>query len=232
DVGINRVRLDIGYQAGRYGEVRLGIARGTIDASVNVGRNTFPETEFDFGGLILEANLDRLDNAAVPRSGSAAGLIITRADDGFGSTDDYTKVEFTSALFGSRGPHTLFVNLDVGVSPGSELPIYDEFSAGGFSSLSGFQQNELTGQALGVLRLGYYHEIGLLPLGFGNSVVFGGWIEAGNVWEDEDDAGIDDLLYTATLALGADTAFGPVYLGYGWAESGDDQLYLSVGSTF
>ncbi|MEM8994024.1 MAG: hypothetical protein AAGF23_04450 [Acidobacteriota bacterium] len=37
---------------------------------------------------------------------------------------------------------------------------------------------------------------------------------------------------TGSLMLGAETAFGPVYLAYGRAETGDDRLYLSVGTTF
>ena len=56
-------------------------------------------------------------------------------------------------------------------------------------------------------------------------------LEAGNVWQNENDFG-EDLIETVTVYAGTDTLIGPVYLAYGWAEEGTSVFYLSLGQTF
>ena len=48
------------------------------------------------------------------------------------------RVELRAAQYWTRGRHTGFGQLNGGVSPGSQLPLYDRFRLGGFFSLSGF----------------------------------------------------------------------------------------------
>jgi len=66
----------------------------------------------------------------------------------------------------------------------------------------------------------------------GGGVYVGGTLEAGNAWASIDDAGIDDLLGAGLVVLGAETIFGPVHLGYGSAEGGEDSFYLLLGRVF
>ncbi len=66
----------------------------------------------------------------------------------------------------------------------------------------------------------------------GKGVYAGGWLEAGNFWPSRDDVRLDDLRYAVTLALGAETVVGPVYLAVGLAEHGRRQIYLSIGPSF
>jgi len=47
-----------------------------------------------------------------------------------------------------------------------------------------------------------------------------------------DIAAIQGWTGLVTLLLGADTLVGPVFLAYGWAESGHERLYLTVGRSF
>ncbi len=57
-------------------------------------------------------------------------------------------------------------------------------------------------------------------------------MEAGNVWNDLGDMSLDDLIVAASGFAGADTPLGPVYLAYGYAEGGNDSVYLFLGQTF
>ena len=57
-------------------------------------------------------------------------------------------------------------------------------------------------------------------------------LEAGNVWQFSDEIGIDDLLYSGSVFLGAETPIGPVYLALGYHESGDTAAYFYVGNPF
>ena len=67
-------------------------------------------------------------------------------------------------------------------------------------------------------------DIGFAHLSVGTS------LEYGNVWENRSDIDIGDGLFAGSLFLGADTAVGPVYLGYGLAEGGNSSFYLYVGA--
>jgi NTE family protein len=57
-------------------------------------------------------------------------------------------------------------------------------------------------------------------------------VEAGGVWDRWGDASASDLTWSASLLVGADTRFGPLYLGYGRAETGEDAFYFFLGRLF
>jgi NTE family protein len=52
------------------------------------------------------------------------------------------------------------------------------------------------------------------------------------VWDRGRDIELGDLLWAGTLALGADTGIGPVFVAYGVAEDGDDRVYVALGTLF
>jgi NTE family protein len=56
--------------------------------------------------------------------------------------------------------------------------------------------------------------------------------EAGNVWEFESDISFGDLEYAGSLFLGVKTPVGPVYLAWGYHESGESTLYFYLGHPF
>ncbi len=60
----------------------------------------------------------------------------------------------------------------------------------------------------------------------------GGPREGGNVWQDDDDVGFDDLRLAGSVFVGLDSPIGPVYLAYGHAEGGNDSVYLFLGQPF
>ena len=79
---------------------------------------------------------------------------------------------------------------------------------------------------MGFLRLGYMRRINdfnLFPTYVGLT------LESGNVWEKTNDMALDDLIMAGSIFLGIDTFLGPVYLGYGKAESGHDSIYFYLG---
>jgi NTE family protein len=100
---------------------------------------------------------------------------------------------------------------------------------GGLFNLSGYQQEELTGQHLGLLRLGYMRKINdfnLMPAYMGVT------LEKGNVWQDDNDIDFDSLDTAGSLFLGLDTFLGPIYLGYGLAEGNNNSFYFYLGDIF
>lgn len=231
DIGSLSGRLDFGLELGEYGEVRLGLLRGRADAEPSVGATDLPTFDVDAGGFTGSLTIDRLDSAGVPREGELARVEVYRTEPRLGSDLRYDKLAAYYWHFASKGRQTWLLALSGGSSLGSDLPAYDEFLLGGPFSLSGYRPGELRGHYFGVARSGYLFRLAELPRVLGTGVYAGGWLEAGNVWQDSDAIG-DGLIYTATLAAAAETRLGLLFMGYGVADDGQDSFFLSLGQRF
>jgi NTE family protein len=110
-----------------------------------------------------------------------------------------------------------------------DAPLESLFRSGGFLRLSGYEENEITGQHLGLLQSVYLRRINdfnLLPTYFGAS------LELGNAWDDTSDISWDTTLAAGSLFLGVDTFIGPLYVGYGYTEGGNHAGFLFLGNPF
>ncbi len=219
----------LGAQLGRYGETRIGVLRGRVRARPSVGSPDLPLLAVPTAAYAARVLIDRLDDPNFPSQGRRALLDVYLARRDLGSDVSYDRVLGSIVQIYSRGRHHVFLGLDGGTDLGTDLPFYDEFPVGGLFSLSGFKEGQLRGQVFGVARSGYYRRSGRLSGVFGRGIYLGGWLEAGNAWASSRDVGVNDLRYAATLVLGVDTYFGPLFLGYGHADGGHDAFYLSMG---
>ena len=223
------LRLDLGYEFGRYGELRLGLdwgwatprhKTGVVPPDVTVASGeTYHRT-----GIVLSATADRLDSAKVPKRGGLAHLEGFQGIEELGSDDTYTRIELLTSQFWTRGRHTLFGNLNGGASPNGELPVYDQFTLGGLFSLSAFAPHELRGDNYAVARLGYYYRLFRI-------LYVGGFVEAARIAPQPADL-VDDAILTTTALVVADTPIGPLYVGVGNAEQGRRQAYVLLGRQF
>ena len=151
----------------------------------------------------------------------------------FGSDDSYNKLMLNALGAFSYKKHTLLVNAELGDNLGDEIPFYDEYTLGGFLNLSGYRNEELTGQNACLGQLIYYYQVFKAPVAFIDSVYLGCSLEAGNVWNKRSDFRFDKLLIAGSAFVGLDTMIGPVYLAYGLAQKAKaGQIYLFVGKRF
>ncbi len=217
--------LDFGYQAGTYAEVRLGALGGFGGTTLETG-SVPPEIaddirDINFGGARLLVRADRLDSVTIPRKGWSSSFRAFESLEALGADDEYTKLYWGGEKFASRGRHTGFGGAEAGWSSG-DLPLYDEFTLGGFASMSGYEDRELRGQYLGQGRLGYYYQIL-------KSWYLGGWAEAGNAWQLGEPIKFSNLRYSGTLILAKDTIIGPLYVAYARADGGRNKFYFILG---
>ena len=174
---------------------------------------------------------DSLDDVAFPSGGMRAELGYRRYFDGFGGAAAAQGIRASVDYARSFGAHTLLAGARLSRPLGGAngvLQIYD--SIGGFAKLSGFSEDVRYGQANALGRLIYYRRFARADKLFDSPVYIGATLERGNAWLDAEDACACDLLTAGSVFFGADTFFGPMYLGYGRASSGDDAVYLSFGS--
>jgi NTE family protein len=135
----------------------------------------------------------------------------------------------TGSMVIGGGKNSALVNYELGYSFDDKAPLERWFRLGGLGRLSGLIPLQLTGRHFGLATLAYYRRLNEFEL---LQAYAGATIEAGNVWDYSADIGLDDLLYSASLFFGANTPLGPVYLAWGYHESGDSTIYFYVGNPF
>ena len=220
--------FDVGVQFRNWGEIRLGPRVGKSKARTTT-TSEFDALDVDEGAWNLRAILDQLDKAFFPRHGTYWQLDGFLSTESLGADDDYDKLSLLGVYLTSRGDHTVGFGVEGGTDLGSDLPIYDKFTLGGFLNLSGFERDELRGDLFGLLSFTYYYRLAEGALG---SYYLGTALQAGDVWADSSDVELDELRPSATLFVGLDTALAPIYVGWGYAEGGRKEYYLFVGRVF
>ena len=175
-------------------------------------------------------SLDTLNNLYFPRTGARGSIEFLAGVDALGADEEYQQVlaGLTGAFpIGER--NSLILGASFNTTLDDDAPIESLFRGGGFLRLSGFEENEIAGQHLGLVEAIYLRRINdfnLLPTYLGASLEFG------NTWNDTSDISWDDTLYAGSLFLGVDSFLGPVYLGYGYTEGGNNTGFLFLGNPF
>jgi NTE family protein len=221
--------FDVGAQFGNYGQISIGPEAGAAELG---GLEGMSDIDADLGGLRLQVTLDVQDNAFFPRHGSYVRLDAYASREGLGADDEYERVELLAThAFGVGKAGTLLASVGGGTPLGSELPIYDPFSLGGWLNLSGLGRDELIGDRYAIARLAYYRRLGF-ESGLLGTPYIGGSLESGQAWLPDDDPSLSDFQLAGSLFVGTETVLGPFYFAYGLTESGQDKFYVLLGRVF
>ena len=221
--------LALGADIGRNAIVRIGVSRGSANTLINTGSLESPDEKFREGGVRLRAQFDNLDDPSFPRAGRAATLDYYTSLAAFGATSNYRKLEATYQDQISFGRHTFSGGLRYGRGYGSALPVFDQFSLGGFLQLSGYRPGELLGGQVAFGRLTYYQRMSNLQNPFGKNVYLGLSAEAGRIRNNFRNLSDSETKNSVGLFAGFDTVLGPIYLGYGRTQERATNFYLFLG---
>jgi len=222
--------LDLGSQVTNYGELRVGVVGGSRTFTLNSGPQELAPTDgdADVGAVRVRLRIDQLDSVKFPRSGYAATAEIVDSQKTLGARDNYTRWEADAQTAVSFGDNTVGLALKGGGAVGSApLPVYDQFSFGGFLRLSGYQTGQFYGESIAFGRLMYYRKLSKAVLTEG--VYAGASLEAGRIGGQLLPGNATGLVTTGSLFLAADTPLGPMYLGYGMGEDDNRTLYFFLG---
>ena len=225
--------FDIGADFGDVGELRIGPSYGQVESQPRIGAASLPIYRNTLGGIRLRFGVDTLEgDTGFPTSGSYLRLNSFFARGSLGSDISYDKAELMAVQVFGNDSHSLILTTDIGSSLHTTIPFYDQFTLGGFLSLSGLRQQQLRGQQLFSMHAIYLHRLGSLPSVLGDGFYFGASLEGGNVWDNTQSISIRHLQYGSALFLGADTVLGPLYFGTGFSQSGNQSFYLYIGLPF
>ena len=101
--------------------------------------------------------------------------------------------------------------------------------AASFGSLSGLQEEELSGQHFGIVSLTFYRRVSNLQW---LPAYLGGSIELGGAWNRWGDLSLDQSTLGGSVFLGVDSPLGPLYFALGQAEGGKSSAHLYLGKLF
>ena len=208
--------------------------RGAGDGRVKTGDAVLPNFEFHTGGLFARLGVDTLDDAQIPKRGTRASVEWTDARRTLGADSDFDTLAGSVDhvwSWGRRERNTLRFGLEYATTREPDNQVYNNFPLGGFLRLSGLERGEISGPHAGLLRLMYYREIRSNGGGLFNLPLYlGGSLEAGNVWQNRSDVGLDSLVTNGSLFAGIDTWLGLLFFGAGFSEHGDSSFYLFLGN--
>ena len=222
--------LEFGRELGRVGEFRFGVYRGFGEARVKVGDPSIPNIDFDTGGAFVRLRFDTLDNARFPRSGLLSDLQWTLSRPGLGADAEFDTIEGEILQTWSRGKNSVQLGLGYATTLESDNTIQDYFPLGGFLRLSGLERGEISGPHAALAKLVYYRRLGDTSGILDTPVYLGLSAEAGNVWQTRSEMNFDSLLLNGSVFVGLDTYIGPVYFAAGFAEGGQSNVYLFIGT--
>jgi NTE family protein len=224
------VGLDIGRELGRVGEFRVGMFRGVGEARVKVGDPALPNEDFNTGGAFARLRFDSFDNARFPRRGLRSDIKWTLSRPGFGADIRFDTIEGEVTQTWSRGKNNLQLGLSYATTLEADSAVQDFFPMGGFLRLSGLERGEIAGPHAALTKLVYYRRLGDTSGILDTPMYLGASAEAGNVWRTRSEMDFDSMILNGSVFVGFDTFLGPVYLAAGFAERGQSNFYLFIGT--
>ena len=222
-------RVDLGWNASRYAQLRLGYLFDQRKTRIDTGLAILPEIDADDAGLELSGRYDSRDTPTFATKGFSAGFRYERMDDSFGSDRDWERIEVGLRRAISVGKYVTWLSLAGGSDLDSELPFDRYFSLGGSRVMPAYQHDELRVSDYWVAESSFLRQLKVLSPIKNQAIYAGLGLQATGIYDRVDVEGDDDaVIYGAYLFLAGPTALGTFTLGAGFAE-GEANVWLSIG---
>jgi NTE family protein len=215
-----------GREFGSLGDMRLGLRRYTGHTEITVGDPDLPEEGIDAGEIYFNVRHDSLDNIFFSRRGFKGELGWLGSRTQLGADNDFDQATVNALAARTWGRHTLQLGGSWLTTFNGEAPIQNYFRLGGLFNLPGYSDNQLAAQNALILKSGYLWAT--KPL-LGMPTYLGATLQYGDVYQDRNDIGFSDLKLAGAVYLGLESVIGPVYVGYGLAEGGNQSVYFTIG---
>ncbi len=223
--------LDLGYDFGTWGELRVGYFRGYGKATRKVGDPQFPNGTWDEGGLQASMEVDQLDNVNLPHSGYLVIALYEGFRQSLGSTDDFDHFQGGAIGVQTIGRWTGLAKLEGGSSFQTNSPYYGKFGVGGLFRLSGRPIDQLTGDNYALASFLLYYRLSSSAGLVLKNLSIGVSAEAGNAYTRREPVTFSSLKTAGSIFAIADTLLGPLVFGYGRSGS-NSAAYLYLNRSF
>ena len=226
--------VDVGYQFGTTGELRVGYEGGWQKFDPQIGnRNELPTLSGGYGATRVQYRLDRLDNAVIPRAGQALDAQFLWTNASPEAPNQFPSLQVASRnFFRISEPSSVFLTAYAGstLNYGTGLP---QFSLGGSQVLVAYGTNELLMNQYFLFQLGYIRQLAKLPPLLGSGVYFLGLYEAAQVYDQSPLVNKASGFPTDGAAgLVVNTIFGPIEAAYAYGDTGHHKFFFRIGRLF
>jgi NTE family protein len=230
-VSRSAVGMDLGYDFGTWGELRVGYVRAFGKGRRKVGDPFFPDIDWDEGGLTAQMRVDQVDNVNVPHSGYFGEAAFLANRESLGGSDSYDKLAAGILGVQTIGRWTGLAKVEGGSGLGTQLPFYDEFGLGGLFRLSGRPPGQIYGNTYALAALLLYYRLNTAEGAIVKNLSVGVSAEAGNTWAYQAPVTFSGLKPAGSVFVIADTLLGPLFIGYGHSGS-YNSAYLYLNRAF
>lgn len=228
-----KARIEAGWLFNDRLTLFAQLERGATETSLLVGANDeFPEFRLQFGSLGFGGRYDSLDDAFFPSRGSRGSFEATAFREALGTANngEVVAIDWNTAV--SRGRYHGVFGLVGQTEFGEPDALEGLATLGGLAQLSGYGERELVGRHSALARAVFYRRFGDMSRLISVPSYVGFSLESGNVWDSRDEISRDSLIFAGSVFVGVSTPLGPVFLGYGYADTGASSYYLNFGSLF
>ena len=222
-------RVELGWNASRYAQLRLGYLFDQRKTHIDTGFPVLPILDVDDAGLTFSGRYDSRDTATFSTTGLAAAVRYEHMDDSLGSDRNWDRMEVAVRKAISIGKYVTWLSLAGGSDLGSDLPEDRRFSLGGPRVLPALQHDELRVAEYWVAESSFLRQLKVLSPIKNQAIYAGLGLQAVGIYDRLDVPGNDDeVKYGGYLFLAGPTAIGTFTLGAGFA-GGEANMWLSVG---
>ena len=221
-------QIDLGVNAGRYAQARLGYIYDQRYIDVDVGSPLLAESDPTDAGIVATVEYDSRDTTFAPTRGFAAALEYYNVNDSLGSDREWQRAELGVGIAVPFRRNIWWITLAGGDDLSGNLPADRLFSLGGPQSFPGFEFGEMRAGGYWTLGTSYLWNIRDITTLRNHALYAGAQVVGGGVhdrFDEESAAGI----YGGSLFLTGRTMVGPLTLGVGATSTESWSIWLSVG---
>ena len=227
--------LDVGYQFGITGELRVGYEGGWEQFTRQIGNpNELPSVSGAYGDTRIQYKLDRLDNPVIPRAGQNLQADFQWTNASPEAPKPYPVLQVASQnYFRLNEPSSVFLTGYAGTTFNYETGL-PQFSLGGSQRLVAYGVNELLMDKYFLFQAGYIRQLAKLPPLLGSGIYFLGIYEAAQVYGAPHTMVNKASGFPTDAAAGlvVNTIFGPVEAAYAYGDTGHRKFFFRVGRLF
>ena len=230
----NQLALFGGWQNRSNTDVRVGLTVGSGRIQRLVGGDGLEEdTNFREGLLQLQYRFDTLDSIVFPARGRRFRFSYDLALEAINASEEYDAVSIDGLLAYTKGRMRWIISGLIRTGLSGNVPAQREFSQGGILSTTGLRRNTEVGEHAARISLLAYRPLTTERVQALEYPVFvGASLEAGRVFQDDEDLDISEAQLSGSIFAAADTPVGPLYLGVGGTQGQGFSALLSLGLTF
>lgn len=227
--------LDVGYQFGTVGELRVGYEGGWEHFAPQIGNpNELPTFDGSYADARIQYRLDKLDDPVIPRTGEAGAVTFLWSNASPIATNQYPVLQGTyGQFFKLSEPTSVFLRVFGGTTFNYETGL-PQFSLGGSERLVAYGTNELLMDKYFLFQIGYMRQLAKLPPLFGSGVYLLGLYEGAQVYGAPHTMVNKASGYPTDAAAGivVNTIFGPVEAAYAYGDTGHRKFFFRIGRLF